>query len=92
MYKEKAIDKMTINPAKIFDLYPNKGTLEVDTDADIVIYNPDIEYKISKGHTLSDYTIYEGQTLKGQIESTILRGNFVIKNREFLGGIGKCLR
>lgn len=92
LFKEKVVDKMTINPAKIHGLYPKKGALLIGSDADIVIYDPSKKYVIGKDHSRSDNNIYEGQTVYGQIESTICRGHFVIKNRVLMGGHGQYVR
>ncbi len=92
LFKEKVVDKMTINPAKIFNLYPRKGVLLEGSDADIVIYNPAKKHTITDDHSLCDYSVYKGQQVGGQIESTIVRGNFVVKKGIFIGGIGEYLR
>lgn len=92
LFKEKAIDKMTLQPAKIFGLYPGKGTLRIGSDADIVIYDPSRKSVIKEDHSLCDYSIYEGYEVCGQIESTISRGHFVVKNRELIGGRGQYVR
>ncbi len=92
LFKEKIIDKMTINPAKIFNLYPRKGILSEGSDADIVIYDPLKNHTITNDHSLSDYTVYKGQSVSGQIESTIVRGNFIVKKGIFIGGTGEYLR
>lgn len=92
LFKEKAIDKMTINPAKIHNLYPKKGTLLEGADADIVIYDPSNKHIINEDHSLCDYTVYKGINVDGEIESTISKGHFVMKKRVFLGGQGQYIR
>lgn len=92
LFKEKAIDKMSLNPAKVFNLYPRKGVLREGSDADIVIYDPLKKHTITNDHSLSDYTVYKGRSVSGQIESTIVRGNFIIKEGIFIGGTGEYLR
>ncbi|MBN2220686.1 MAG: amidohydrolase family protein [Vallitaleaceae bacterium] len=89
LFKEKAIEKMTIHPAIMFGLYPQKGHISVGADADLMIYNPNIQQLINKGHSLSDYTPYEGLLVDGRVESTIVGGRFVLKDLEFLGGKGE---
>lgn len=78
-----AIDKMTKNPAMIFGLYPEKGSLHIGTDADIVIYDPHMIKTIQGSHSTCDFDVYDGMTVKGQVASTILRGQFVIKDGKF---------
>lgn len=74
------IDKMTKNPAKIYGLYPEKGSLNIGTDADIVLYDPHKVRQIGKDHSNCDFNVYDGMTVKGQVESTILAGKFVVEN------------
>lgn len=83
MFGEKIIDKYTINPAKLYNLYPQKGTLLPGADADIVIYAPNEIIK-SDNHSNCDYNLYTN--LKGSIESTISKGKFVIKDSVYIKG------
>lgn len=84
------------NPAKIFGLYPQKGTLSVGSDADVVIWNPDIKKTISvKNHHMNiDYSIFEGLEVQGIAEIVISNGEIIIENGKFLGieGRGKYLK
>ncbi len=83
------------NPAKIFGLYPQKGALEVGSDADIVIWNP--EQKVTYGQALShqrtDYNLYEGWELIGFPEKVFLRGTMIVDGTRWLGkpGMGRFL-
>ncbi|MEG0307102.1 MAG: amidohydrolase family protein [Clostridium sp.] len=81
---EKIIDKFTKNPAKLHGLYPKKGILSPGSDGDIVIFDPKEEYIITESHSKCDYDLYEGINVKGRIISTILRGNFIIKDGELV--------
>lgn len=87
LFGEKIIDKFTKNPAQIFGLYPQKGKIELNTDADLVIFNPKKEFIIDSGHSNSDYSPYEGIKLRGKIESTILRGEIIVEDYEYVGKI-----
>jgi len=87
LFGEKIVDKFTKNPAKIFGLYPQKGKIELNTDADLVIFDPNKEFTIESGHSNSDYSPYEGVTLRGKVESTLLRGELIVKNYEYVGKI-----
>lgn len=89
LFGQACIDKMTINPAITFGLYPNKGMISLGTDADFMIYDNTKQRIIEKGHSNSDYTAFEGLLVDGRVESTIVGGEFVVKNGEFLGGSGK---
>jgi len=92
---ERAVELCTANPAKIFGL-DAKGTIAPGKDADIVLYDPKKNFKISQKnmHSKIDYTIWENTELKGYPVSTYSRGVPVYKNGEFLGkpGHGKFIR
>lgn len=90
LFGDNIIDRFTKNPAKIMGL-KGKGTLDIDTDADIVIFDPDKEFVIGKGVSACDYSPYSGLKLKGKVESTILRGKFIVKKDQFFKIQGKIL-
>src|SRR2546429_3223549 len=76
--------------AKMFGLFPKKGTIAVGSDADIVIFDPDKEQTLSvKTHHMNvDYSAYEGKTIKGVVETVLSRGSVVIDLGEFKGKSG----
>ncbi len=78
-------------PAKIFGMYPRKGTITVGSDADLVIWDPNLEHSISaKTHHMNvDYSMYEGMKIKGNAETVLSRGETIVKNNEFLGSAGR---
>jgi dihydropyrimidinase len=78
------------NPARIFGLYPRKGTIAPGSDADIVIWDPDREYTISASthHMNTDYNLYEGHTVRGVPERVYLRGRLIVDGDEWLGEAG----
>lgn len=82
--------------AKMFGLFPKKGTIAVGSDADIVIFDPEKEQTISAQthHMNVDYSAYEGKTIKGVVEIVLSRGRVVIENDEYKGkaGDGKFLK
>lgn len=80
----KFVEVTATNPAKIFGMYPKKGTLAVGTDADIVIFDPEKEHVISKDthHMNVDYSSYEGWEVTGKTETVLLRGQIAIENEE----------
>jgi dihydropyrimidinase len=82
--------------AKIFGLFPKKGTIAVGSDADIVIFNPDRAHTISAKthHMRVDYSAYEGRKVQGVVETVLSRGNVVFENGVFKGkpGDGQFLR
>ena len=85
------IKVMSENAAKIFGLYPQKGTLMVGSDADIVIVDPTQERTLSCDdlHMNLDYSIYEGIKVKGFPVMTISRGNIIVENGHFQGKPGE---
>jgi dihydropyrimidinase len=79
------------NPAKIFGLYPRKGTLGPGADADLVIFDPLKKVRLGTSilHENVDYTPYEGFELTGYPVMTILHGRVIVENGEFLGKAGE---
>ena len=90
------VNLLSTGPAKIFGLYPEKGSLEVGTDADITLFNPEMSWTLSKDtlHSASGYTAYEGFSVTGKVVMTYLRGRLVMGDGIYLGlrGDGKFLR
>lgn len=82
----KYVELTSTNAAKIFGMYPRKGTIAIGSDADVVIFNPVKEHTISveTHHMNCDYSAYEGRKVTGKTESVILRGEMAIED-------GKCL-
>jgi dihydropyrimidinase len=76
--------------AKIFGLFPKKGTIAVGSDADIVVFDPNREQTISAAthHMRVDYSAYEGWRVKGVTETVLSRGRVVVENGEFKGKAG----
>ena len=79
--------------AKIFGLFPKKGTIAVGSDADIVVFDPDHEETISvhnprTHHMNIDYSAYEGFRVKGYTETVLSRGKVVIDRGEYVGRAG----
>jgi dihydropyrimidinase len=78
------------NHAKMYGLYPKKGSIAPGCDADIVIWDPNRKETIRQGlmHHGSDYTPYEGQVVTGWPVMTILRGKVAMDNGAILGAPG----
>jgi dihydropyrimidinase len=85
------IELTSTAPAKLFGMYPDKGTIEIGADADIVIWDPNKEHTISaKTHHMNvDYSLYEGMKIKGNTETVISRGEIIIQNDQFIGKAGR---
>lgn len=73
---------MSETPARIFGLYPRKGTIQADADADLVIFDPNRTWTISRDnqHSKAGFTLYEGQTVKGGVDLTMQRGRVLVEN------------
>ena len=78
------------NPAKLFGLYPQKGTIAVGSDADVVIWDPDLAHTIRDEDILSNggFSIFEGWELTGWPIITIRRGEVVYEGGRVLSQAG----
>jgi dihydropyrimidinase len=89
----RMVELLATNPAKLFGLYPRKGTIAVGSDADIVIFDPDKRVTITaKGqHSRIDYNLYEGTEVVGSPETVLLRGQLLVDDGELVAmpGIGR---
>ncbi len=85
------VEITSTNQAKIFGLFPKKGTIAVGSDADIVIFDPNEEMTISaKTHHMNvDYSCYEGMTVRGVTKSVFSRGVQVIDEGKYVGRKGQ---
>ncbi len=80
----KYVEVASTNAAKIFGMFPKKGTIAIGSDADIVIFDPNEKHTLSaKTHHMNvDYSGYEGWEVKGKVKTVLLRGQIVIDNNE----------
>ncbi len=82
-------------PAKLFGLFPRKGTIAVGTDGDIVIFDPDEQWTIraAEHHSRVDYTLFEGRSVKGRVKKVFLRGQCIVDGAQWKGreGMGQYL-
>ncbi len=83
---ERFAELTATNHAKLYGLYPQKGTIAVGSDADITLWDPEKETTISQSmlHHGSDYTPWEGYTVKGWPVTTLLRGRIMIEQGELI--------
>jgi dihydropyrimidinase len=77
-------------PAKLFGLYPRKGTVAVGSDADLILFDADEEQTISVNthHMRVDYSMFEGTRVKGVTKTVLSRGRVIVENGKFVGKIG----
>ena len=93
--KERMCALLSENPAKLYGMYPEKGVLREDSDADIVLINPNRKKRITKETQVSrsDYAPLEGLEVQGVVEEVFLRGELVAKEGKVLKeNCGKYLK
>ncbi len=92
----KFVDVTSTNAAKIFGMFPQKGTLAPGSDADIIIFDPNEEHVLSaKTHHMNvDYSAYEGWKVKGKTKTVIMRGKVAVDNNQLQikAGYGKFIK
>ena len=90
------VEIVSTAPARMFGLYPRKGTITVGSDADIVVWNPNTEHVISAKthHMRVDYSMFEGIKVKGVPKVILSRGRTIVENNLFVGkpGAGSFLK
>jgi dihydropyrimidinase len=92
----RMVDLLATQPAKLFGLYPSKGTVAVGTDADLVVFDPERRETISASthHSKCDYSLYEGTEVVGAPELVLLRGSVIVEDGELVAtpGSGRFVR
>ncbi|MFF8807247.1 dihydropyrimidinase [Streptomyces omiyaensis] len=88
--RRRWIEIACATPARMFGMYPQKGTIAPGADADVVIYDPHATQTLSAEthHMNVDYSAYEGKTVTGQVETVLSRGEVVIDQRKYTGHAG----
>lgn len=90
------VDCASTRPAKLFGLFPSKGTIAVGSDADLVVYDPTYKGILSAKtqHVNNDYCGFEGMEIHGRPSLVTVRGRVQVRDGKFLGerGRGKLLR
>jgi dihydropyrimidinase len=89
----RMVELLATSPAKLFGLYPRKGTIAVGSDADIVVFDPEKKLTITAAnqHSKTDYNLYEGTEVTGSPEVVLLRGHVLVEGDELVAspGIGQ---
>lgn len=85
------VDAGSTQAAKLFGLYPQKGAIQLGSDADLVIYDPEYRGTISAAtqHMNVDYSAFEGWAIQGRPELVTVRGQIQVRNGEFIGTLGR---
>jgi dihydropyrimidinase len=90
------VEVTATSPAKLFGLFPRKGTIAVGSDADLVLFDRNARWTIRAAdhHSRVDYNLFEGRTVIGRVNKVFLRGNLIVDGDRWLGreGMGEYLR
>jgi dihydropyrimidinase len=88
--RERWVEICSTAPARMFGMYPRKGSVTVGADADLVVYDPERTHTISaKTHHMNvDYSCYEGRTVRGAADVVLSRGTIVVRDGAFTGRKG----
>ena len=91
IHPSKLVQVLAENPAKIFGLYPKKGTLEKGSDADLVLFDPSetVTIQAQTQHSRVHYSVYEGRKCLGTPVLTMQRGKVIVENGEMRGKPGE---
>ena len=86
----RMVELLATSPAKLFGLYPKKGTVAVGSDADLVVFDPERKHTITAAnqHSKTDYNLYEGTEVTGTPEVVLLRGNVLVEGDELVASAG----
>ncbi|RZM74872.1 dihydropyrimidinase [Leptolyngbya iicbica] len=83
-------------PAKMFGMFPQKGTIAVGSDADLVLFDPNERHTLSADthHSNVDYSLFEGREVQGKVKQVFLRGELIVDGDEWHGraGMGQYLK
>jgi dihydropyrimidinase len=94
--RERWVEVISTAPAKMFGMYPRKGSVSVGADADLVIYDPNAKRTISATthHMDVDYSCYEGRVVQGRSDVVLSRGSVIVRDGAFTGrkGHGRFIR
>jgi dihydropyrimidinase len=84
------VEVASTTPARMFGLFPKKGTIAPGSDADIVIYDPrgTTDIGVKTHHMNMDHSAYEGIHVDGRVETVLSRGRVIVENSVFTGAVG----
>ncbi len=86
----RMVDLLAATPAKLFGLAPQKGSVAIGADADLVVFDPrpNLTITAKSNHMNVDYTPYQGYKGKGAVKTVLSRGKVIVDGKEFLGRPG----
>jgi dihydropyrimidinase len=78
------------NPAKLFGIYPRKGTIAIGSDGDLAIIDPNARetLQLDRLHSACDYSLWDGWKLRGKVRATVVRGSVLTRDGEWVGPEG----
>ena len=87
----KLVQLLSYNPSRIFGLYPRKGCIQINSDADVVIFDPEKEMIIGPEtlHMDTDYSVFDDLKVKGSVDTVISRGEIIVEKGKFTGEEGR---
>jgi dihydropyrimidinase len=91
-FGDRCLPKLTEQTAKIHGLWPQKGNLFPGADADVVLFDPRPRWRVESHHGDADHTAWAGEPMAGRVVSTLLRGHFLVRDGDFLGGEGRFIK
>ncbi|MFN0009810.1 MAG: dihydropyrimidinase [Planctomycetota bacterium] len=88
---ERWVELTSTSPAKLFGMYPKKGAIEVGSDADLVVFDPNGEtvWSAKTHHMNVDYNPYEGRRCRGAVETVLSRGEVIVEKGRFAAKAGR---
>jgi dihydropyrimidinase len=93
---DRFVDRASTRAAKLFGLFPRKGTIAVGSDADLVVYDTNYRGTVSAKaqHTNNDYNGFEGMEIEGRPSLVTVRGKIQVRDGKFVGerGRGRMLK
>lgn len=93
---QRMVDLVSTNPARLFGLYPRKGTVAVGSDADLVVFNPEKRIRLAAAthHSRVDYNLFEGTEVVGAPELVMVRGRIIVEGDQLVAepGAGNFIR
>jgi len=84
------VELVSTGPARLFGLLPRKGTVVVGADADLILWDPNKEYRLTREnlHMNVDYSVYEDITVRGYPSLVLQRGQVIVRDNQFVGQVG----
>lgn len=86
----RMVELFATAPARLFGLFPRKGTIAVGSDADLVLFDPAAVHTLSAAthHMNVDYSLYEGRNVTGRVRSVVARGEIIVESGRYVGRTG----